>query len=278
MASNVSNEESVPVNASAPAPSPTGSSQQTPRPTSSPHSLSIGASTSTTIDGPRTGVKRKAAALIEQAREQSEADVKSAQYRLKTLEAKHNELEFGIVRFDNEAESALRDISDIEAQIAHQKNELSSILKLFNSINASIKGSDPQARQALVQCQHQKQPPFLDSSNIRHNIITGGIDAASLTDLTQNNTITASPAERCVPCQFKLWQTASQAECSARKQEIQELEARRAQAAAAQQEQCRWSSRLKEEIAIQAKEMETLREEIEWAQVDIDKMGSILRR
>lgn len=268
MASNVSREESVPANTSVP--SPSSSSQQTPPPTSSPHSLSVSASTNTTVDAHRLSLKRKAAALVEEAFKQSEIDVKSAQNRLRTLEAKNNELTFDIVRNDREAESALRNISDIEAQIASQKSELSSMEKLFSIINAPIEGSDPQARQALVQCQHQKQSPFLHSGNIRHDIVTGGMDATGLTNPVQDNAITTSPADRCVPCQFELWQTASQAEFSARKQDIQELEARHAQAQAAQQEQCGRSSRLKEEIEMQAREMETLREEIKSAQAYIE--------
>lgn len=256
------------------------SSHQAPPPTSSPNAFSVsaGASSHTTIDSHRTSSKRKFVDLIEEALKQREADLESFQKRLKTMEARRDELKYELAKTDTEVESAIRRISAIDAEVASQRNELFNMRALFSSIITSTEGGDPQSRRSLVKCEHQNEAPLVQASNTRDEIIVQGMDeslmdAVSLDEAEHNTTITPSglAVNLCVPCLFVNWQTASQVEFRKRETYILNLEAKRAQAEMAQQEQAKQSSRLKE-LEIQEKDIEKLRDEIQEAEADISKV------
>lgn len=170
--------------------------------------------------------KRKYKDLIKAALEERQVDLSRFRNELKVLEAQKEALVYDLDQSnlaDNSDQTAL-----IDADIKQCETDLSEHKQLLITLNATLHGSQPQARQGIVECSHQES--HLRSSADEDSAIA---DLSVLADCPierEPGSLRMPPPvpEDCPACHWARFMTAYNVQIQSQNTHISELQAHRA--------------------------------------------------
>lgn len=169
--------------------------------------------------------KRKYKDLIKAALEERQVDLSRFRNELKVLEAQKEALVYDLDQYnpaDNSDQTAL-----IDADIKQCETKLSEQQQLLTTLNATLHGSQPQARQGFVECSHQES--HLRSSADEDSAIADLSVLADCSMESEPGSLRMPPPvpEDCPACHWARFMTACNVQIQSQNTHISELQAHR---------------------------------------------------